>query len=109
MIGYSQLMKDIFNLDKSSVEMQMEKLVKHQLSKLRFDVLKELAKQERGTISSLLRQVTDNHNGGTYKTIKIFFELLHKDNILEFEKVGVRRYWKFSDKAKDLRNYILSS
>jgi hypothetical protein len=107
-IGYSQLMKDIFEVNTVTVEKQMERLAKHKLTELRFGAIRMLAKHSRGTISGLLKKVSCNHTGGTYKTVATFFEMLLGENILVREKAGNRNYWRFSEGAKDLENYLKS-
>ncbi len=109
MIGYSQLMKDIFDLDKSSVELLLERLAKQGLTDLRLRVLKQLAKSGRETVSGVLKQIRENNTGGTYKTIHEFFTHLEKEDILCVEKTGNRSYWKFSQKSVDLANYFNNS
>ena len=109
MIGYSRLMKEIFDVDKTNVQMHLERLAKHMLSDLRIKALRFLSRSEKQTISTLLKKMSVNHNGGTYKTIKSFFLQLERDKILESNKVGVRSYWKFSEKARDLENYFKSA
>ena len=109
MIGYSRLMKEIFDVDKTNLKIQMEAITEHKLSGLRMKALKQLSVSEKETISTLLKKMQENHTGGTYKTIKSFFICLEKDKILESKKIGVRSYWKFSEKAKDLENYFKSA
>jgi len=106
MIGYSQLMKDVLNIDKTSVELLLEKLAEHKLTNLRLRVLRQLAKIGRDTISGVLKSINENHTGGTYKSIEDFFESLKKEKILEIESVGVRSYWKFESRAESLANYL---
>ncbi|MFC1750056.1 hypothetical protein ACFL2V_14750 [Pseudomonadota bacterium] len=108
-IGYTQLMKDVLDLDKESVELQLEKLASHKLTGLRLQALRQLAKESRGTVCSVLKKIVPNHTGGTYKTIMAFFQALEHDNIVARDKVGNRSYWKFSENAKDLENYFKSS
>ncbi len=105
-IGYTQLMKDILDVDKISVELQLEKLANHKLSGLRLKVLKQLSKLKEDTISGLLRKVGENNTGGTYKTISSFFNLLKRDKILFQTKRGTRQYWKFTKEVEDLENYF---
>jgi len=102
-------MKDILDLDKESVELQLEKLASHKLTGLRLLALKQLSKEEKGTVCSILKKVVPNNTGGTYKTVIAFFLALETDSILAREKVGNRSYWKFSEKAKDLENYFKSA
>ena len=106
MIGYAQLMKDLFDVDKTSVELQLERLAKHRLSDLRLRILKQLAKVGEDTISGLLRKIGENNTGGTYKTINSFFNLLKRDKILITIRRGTRQYWKFTEDVRDLENYL---
>jgi hypothetical protein len=106
MIGYSQLLKDILDLDKGSVEIQLENLARHKLTPLRMGALKQLARDGRGTVSGLLQKNGGNHTGGTYKTVIGFFGALLNDKILEVEKVGNRSYWEFSEGSKPLQDYF---
>lgn len=109
MIGYSQLMKDIFNVDKDSVEMMLKSLAKHKPTELRMKVLYGLAKTEESTISALLKMAGENNTGGTYKTIHSFFRTLEKDCLLCSQRRGYREYWRFTEKAKDLQIYLNNS
>jgi len=109
MIGYSQLMKDIFDVDKSSAEALLERLAKHKPSGLRMKILRQLARTEEETISGILKQSGENNTGGTYKTVSAFFKELSQDNILSAEKRGQREYWRFTERAKDLQRYLSNS
>ncbi len=102
-------MKDIFNVDKDSVEALLEMLAKHKPSELRMKALRMLAKAEEETISGLLKLAGENNTGGTYKTVGSFFTSLAKDNILGVEKRGQREYWRFTEKSKDLQSYLYHS
>lgn len=107
MIGYSQLMKDIHDVDKTSVELMLEHLSRHHVSALRMEVLKRLArKKEKETISSLLRDGHHYNTGGTFKAIASFFRALESDQILQSENAGRRTYWKFHKNAEHLEGYL---
>ena len=108
-IGYTQLMKDIFQLERSSVEKLLEDISKRRLSSLMLGVLKELARVKEETVSGLLRRIGENNTGGTYKTISSFLLSLEKDGILQKRKRGVRCYWSFTEKAEDLACYFRNS
>ncbi|MBU2561910.1 MAG: hypothetical protein KKD17_06445 [Nanoarchaeota archaeon] len=109
MIGYTQLMKDIFDVDKTSVEALFDTLAKHKPSELRMKTLRKLAQVEEETISGLLKLAGENNTGGTYKTVNLFFTLLEKDNILYAEKRGHREYWRFTERSKDLQIFLSHS
>ena len=109
MIGYTQLMKDIFDVDKASTEALLARLAVHKPSELRMKSLKALAQAGEETISQVLKLAGENNTGGTYKTVNAFFAGLVKENILASERRGHREYWRFTEIAKDLQRYLLNA
>ncbi len=107
MIGYTQLLKDILNLNKDSIEVQLEKLSSHhKLSPLRLKALKKLADIKKGTVSLILKEISENVTGGTYKTVLKFFLGLEADGLLKKKIVGNRKYWSYTEESADLEAYF---
>jgi Fe2+ or Zn2+ uptake regulation protein len=105
-VGYKQLMKSIFDVDKTNIETHLEKLSELKMTPLRYKALKALSNIEKETISRILRKIRENNTGGTFKTVSNFFNSLKEAGILETEKAGSRAYWRFNDDALDLKRYL---
>ena len=69
-LGYAKIMQLLTGTNEYEFENYMVRISKHGLSKLRIEVLKELAKQERETIGTILKELKENTTGGTFKSIK---------------------------------------
>lgn len=91
---------------KSSIHDKFLVLTRHDTTKIRFRALCYLAKVRRDTISNILEQIGENRTGGTYISLQTYFENLEIEKILEKQSIGRRTYWKFTDQAKDLAEYL---
>ena len=96
-IGYSELLKEIYGITPESLENEISLLLKSKPNKNKIKLLKILVKKERSTISELLRLAGMNNTGGSFKSIKKFFEEIIQLKILKKEKIGRRTYFFFRE------------
>jgi len=106
MLGYEELMRNTFNVERTSVEILLKKVQRAKVSPLRLSTLKSLAKKKPQTISGILLAIGQNNTGGTYKSIHTFFILLENEHILNSKKQGRRTYWSYSTNAEELAKYL---
>ena len=106
MLAYGRLMQEVFQIDKTSVELFLEKMHKYHVTELRYSILKLLAQESSATISVLLKKAHRPHTGGSHKTITYLFNKLEKEGILRSSLKGTRRYWKYSEQAQNLPRYF---
>ncbi len=104
-LGYSELLKEIYGITPESLENEISKLLTSKPSPAKVHLLKHLAKTQRATVSELLRALKMPNTGGSFKSIKKFFIDLTKFNILVEERVGKRTYYSFS-KDSDLSKWL---
>ena len=106
MLAYSEILKRITGVEERNLEKYFRLLSESQLSPLRYSVLKQLAKQDKATIGSLLQSLDQHRTGGTYVTIQSFFTELAGKGLLEKVPVGRRNYWKFKEELSQLKQYL---
>ena len=106
-LAYSELLKRIVGIDEKILEKPYQIISKHNTTKNRLAVLKELARTEKNTIGRLLKNLKLNRSGGSYLTIKKYFLELEKEGLLKKEKVNKTEVWSFSEKYNDLKVFIL--
>ncbi|MBR9691241.1 hypothetical protein GOV06_00475 [Candidatus Woesearchaeota archaeon] len=106
-LAYSELLKRIVGIDEKKLEKPFIILSKHNTTKNRLNILKELAQNEKITVGKLLRNLHQNIGGGSYLTIKKYFLELEKEGLLKKEKIKNKEIWSFSEEYKDLKEFIL--
>lgn len=107
-LAYSELFGRAAGL-KRTVQNWFIILARSEPSKLRLGCLEQLAKEERATISHVLKKLKENRTGGTYLSVNAFFNKLANEGILEKDEVGRRTYWQFAQDAADLKKYLVIS
>ena len=105
-LAYSELLKEITGINEEKAEEFFFRISNLSLSPLRSKCLKELVKKEKATVSSILKEMNETNCGGTYKSIKKFFNKLTDENIITKEKVGNRTYYKASKPAAEFFKYM---
>jgi Fe2+ or Zn2+ uptake regulation protein len=98
-IGYSELLKEIYGITPESLDNEISLLLKSKPTKEKVRLLKLLAASEKATVSQLLRSLKMNNTGGSFKTNRKFFEELVLLKILKKENVGRRTYYSFEDES----------
>ena len=106
-LAYSELLKRIANIEEEKLEKPYIILSKNNTTKNRLRVLKELARREKSTIGSLLKKTHQNKGGGSYLTIKKYFQQLEKEGLLKSERKNKKKVWFFSPEFKELKEFIL--
>jgi len=106
-LGYSELLKEIYGVSPKSLQHEISILLKAKPSKQRIALLRMLANGKKSTVSELLRKCKMNNTGGSFRVIRKFFDELVSLGILKKENIGRRAYYLFpenSDLGKWLSN-----
>ena len=106
-LAYSELLKRITGIKESELEKPFIILGKHNTTENRLKVLRELANHDKATIGFLLKRCKLNKSGGSYLTIKKFFEELEKDGLLKRHQKNKKQEWSFSKEFSSLKEFIL--
>lgn len=106
-LAYSELLKRILKIDERTLEKPFSILSKHNTTPKRLQILKELANQKSITIGKLLQELHRNKGGGSYLTIKRYFEGLEKSGLLTRNKTHQKEEWSFSEEYSGLKEFII--
>lgn len=98
-LGYSEIIKEIYGITPESIENEIALLLKSKPTKVKIQLLKKLAQAPKATVSELMRKEKLNNTGGSFRSIKKFFNELSKLGIIEKEIIGRRTYFKFKEKS----------
>lgn len=104
-LGYSELLKEIYGINPHSLENEISKFLQSKPSNNKIRILKELKKSQRATISELLRHSLLPNTGGSFKSIRKFFEELVRLNILKKDTTVKRTYYYFNPES-DLSKWL---
>ena len=108
-LGYSELLKEIFEIQQEKLENEIQALIELKPSKLRLDFLRGLAQREGTTISEILRHLHYHHTGGTYKAIFNFLKALERTGMIRAERHGRRTRYRYTTKATNLKRWLVES
>ncbi|MFT4304690.1 MAG: hypothetical protein ACMXX8_01230 [Candidatus Woesearchaeota archaeon] len=106
-LAYSELLKRITGIDEKRLEMPFVVLNRNNTTKNRLSILKALAEREPITIGFLLQKSNQARGGGSYLTIRKYFESLEKEGLLKRSKIKSKTLWSFSEEYHELKKYIL--
>lgn len=98
-LGYSELLKEIYGITPESIESEISQLLKSKPNEKKIKILKNLAGKERATVSELLRGEKMPNTGGSFLAMTNFFLELEKLKILNKEEIGRRTYFSFPDSS----------
>jgi len=104
-LGYSEMVKELYGITPDTVREELKILLRAKPSEARINLLKILARVEKGTVSELLRHAGMNNTGGSYKVVRGFFEELCALKILKSLTVGRRTYYHFV-KGSSLKTWL---
>jgi hypothetical protein len=105
-LGYSELLKRITGIDQKKLEAPFIILNRNNTTKVRLDVIKQLARLGPLTIGLLLQKSNQPRGGGSYLTIRKYFEALEREGLLKKEKIKTKTLWSFSDDHRDFKDFI---
>jgi len=106
-LAYSEILKKVTGIDEKELEKPFIILSRHNSTPKRFKILRVLANNEKSTISSLLKKAKLNRGGGSYLTIRKYFQSLEKEGLLKKEKINKKETWEFSEEYNDLKEFIV--
>ncbi|MCD4666499.1 hypothetical protein K8R47_01665 [archaeon] len=106
-LAYSELLKRIFNIDENQFRKPYQILSRYNPTKNRIEILKQLALHDKITIGQLLKKTNHNKGGGSYLTIKKYFENLAKEGLLIKYQKKKKILWSFSEEYLDVKRFIL--
>ncbi len=105
-LAQSELLKEITGIDESKTEEFFFRMDNIMMSPLRKKCLKRLIVVGKATVSSLLKDLGEANYGGTYQSIKGFFNKLVEEGILTKQPVGIRTYYCPSKPASEFMKYL---
>jgi len=105
-LGYSELMKKIFGITPKTLQGELSQLLKTKPTQKKIEVLRELASTKRATIGKLMKKKKMTYTGGSFNSMKTFFEELYQLKILQKEIIGRRTYYTFTKKS-DLSKWLV--
>lgn len=97
-IGYSELVKEIYGVTPESIEGELSLLFKTKVNGQKIMLIKRLAiSGKRATVSELMIAEGMNNTGASFRVVRNFFDELVKLKILKKDNVGRRTYYSFAD------------
>jgi len=106
-LAHSELLKRNCGIDEKKLEIPILILNRNNTTKNRLKILKSLAHYEPITIGLLLQKSHQARGGGSYLTIRKYFESLEKEGLLKRIKIKTKTLWSFSEEYSHLKKYIL--
>ena len=107
-LAYSELLKRITGIEEYELEIPFKILNKNNTTQNRLKAIKSLALQEPVSLGKLLSSIDMPRGGGSYITIRKYFQALEKDGLLQTKLDKGKTIWQFSKKGELLKKYILT-
>jgi hypothetical protein len=107
-LGYSEIIREVYGITPGSIKHDLEKLMKAKPTEDKIQLIKQLARANRATVSELLRDIGKNNTGGSFIAAQKFLDELCTLKLLKREKAGRRTYYGFN-KDTDLQRWLLAA
>lgn len=104
-LAYSELVKEVFGISPQVVKRDLATLMNVKLTEEKVQVIRQLAREKRSSVSALLRKTNRNNTGGSYIATKKFLNELARIGLLERDFVGRRTYYEFPENS-DLQVWL---